>query len=206
MDPKTFKAPFIDKQQCWHAADSFRTQYWNSDIPVDVLEIAEFELDLEIRTISSLREECDVDALLLGDWKTLIVDQREFMEDRFHNKLRFSVAHEIGHFVLHRETFDKIPRGTADEWIAFMQEMPDKEYGFLEFHANEFAGRLLVPYTELQVQFEKSLKQVEDNGMSRTQLTEAHLAYLCTPLAKHFAVSAEVIEKRLNRERLWPLS
>jgi len=130
------------------------------------LEIAEIDLDLEIRTIPGLREECDVDALLLGDWKTLIVDQREYTEDRFLNKLRFSVAHELGHYALHKETFDRIPRRTADEWIAFIQEMPDKEYGLLEFHANEFAGRFLVPVAELDKEFGQVLQDVERNGMS----------------------------------------
>lgn len=145
-DPRTFKAPFIDKAQCWHAADKFREQYWPSGaIPVEVLEIAEFDLDLEIRTITGLREECDVDALLLGDWKTL------------------------------------------------------------EYHANEFAGRFLVPIVELDREFERVLQDVERNGLTRHQLTDGHLSYLCTPLAKYFAVSAEVIEKRLTRENLWPL-
>lgn len=27
---------------------------------------------------------------------------------------------------------------SAKEWIAFMLEMPEKEYGLLEYHANEF--------------------------------------------------------------------
>jgi hypothetical protein len=36
-------------------------------------------------------------------------------------------------------------------------------------------------------------------------LTDAHLAYLCIPLAKHFAVSQDVIERRLTKEKLWPM-
>jgi Zn-dependent peptidase ImmA (M78 family) len=41
--------------------------------------------------------------------------------------------------------------------------------------------------------------------MPRSKLTDAHLSYLCIPLAKRFAVSQEVIERRLTREKLWPL-
>ncbi len=75
-DPRRFKAPFIDQPQCWAEADKFRQQFWPSrELPVDVLALAEFDLDLEIRTITSLKEDADVDALLLGDWKTLIVDR-----------------------------------------------------------------------------------------------------------------------------------
>jgi hypothetical protein len=205
-DSRNFKAPFISQQQCWAAADQFRQQYWPSgEIPVDVLAVAEFDLNLEIRTITGLKEDADVDALLLGDWKTLIVDQQQYLDDRFINRLRFSIAHELGHYVLHKAVFDSIPRGTADEWIAFMLEMPEKEYGLLEYHANEFAGRLLVPEIELKPQFEKVLLEVERKGITRNQLSDAHLSYLCIPLAKHFAVSQEVIERRLTKEKLWPL-
>ena len=206
-DPRTFKAPFIDQCQCWQEADRFRQQYWPSGvIPVDVLAIADFDLDLEIRAISGLREDADVDALLLGDWKTLVVDQQLFLDDRYMNRLRFSVAHELGHYILHREIFQTIPRSTTAEWIQFIQGMPDREYGFLEFHANEFAGRFLVPAENLRTEFEKSLRELEQGGMSRHHLTDAHLAYLCNPLSIHFAVSQGVIDKRLNRERLWPLT
>ncbi len=182
------------------------TGHWPSgEIPVDVLAIAEFDLNLEIRTITGLKENAGVDALLLGDWMTLIVDQQQYLDDRFINRLRFSIAHELGHYVLHEEVFKTIPRGNSDEWIAFMQDMPDKEYGLLEYHANEFAGRFLVPIDSLKTEFESVLSEVEQNGMARHNLSDAHLSYLCIPLARSFAVSEEVIERRLTREKLWPL-
>ncbi len=87
-----------------------------------------------------------------------------------------------------------------------MLQMPDKEYGFLEYHANEFAGRLLVPVGELQVELEQVLQEAEEKGVPRRKLTgDSHLSYLCIPIAKHFAVSQDVIERRLTREKLWPL-
>lgn len=205
-DPSSFKAPYISQSQCWKAADQFRCEYWPSgEIPVDVMEIAEFDLDLEIRPITGLKEDADVDALLLGNWTTLLVDQRQYMDERYVNRLKFSVAHELGHFVLHHEVFKSIPRETAEQWIAFMQGMPDDQYGFLEFHAYEFAGRLLVPQDKLAEQFEAVISQVEANGLQRKSLTEAHLSYLCKPLEDAFKVSQQVIEKRLQREKLWPL-
>ena len=206
IDARFFKAPFIDQQQCWNEADKFRQQYWPSgEVPVDVLAIAEFDLELGIRTVTGLKQEADADALLLSDWKTLMVDQQQYMDSRFINRLRFSIAHELGHYVLHKAVFATIPRSSIEEWIAFMKEMPDKEYSFLEYHANEFAGRLLVPVSDLKTEFEKALVEVERNGISRSMLNDAHLSYLCNPQAKRFAVSPDVIERRLTREKLWPL-
>lgn len=202
-----FKAPFLTKETCWAAADQFRERYCPlTEIPIDVLALVEFELDLEIRTITGLKEDADVDALLLGDWKTLILDQQQFLDDRFANRLRFSIAHELVHFTLHKEVFLGIPRGSAEDWISFMLEMPEKEYGLLEFHANEFAGRFLVPVANLKTQFACVLDELETNGVKRQQLSDEHISYLCVPLAKHFAVSQEVIERRLSKEKLWPLN
>jgi hypothetical protein len=174
-----FKAPFLSKEICWAAADQFRERYCpQNEIPIDVLALVEFELNLEIRTITGLKEDADVDALLLGDWKTLILDQQQFLDDRFTNRLRFSIAHELGHFALHKEVFQSIPRKNADEWISFMLEMPEKEYGLLEFHANEFAGRLLVPIENLKTQFAAVLDDLESNGFKRQQLSDEHVSYL----------------------------
>jgi Zn-dependent peptidase ImmA (M78 family) len=87
-----------------------------------------------------------------------------------------------------------------------MLEMPEKEYGLLEFHANEFAGRLLVPIENLKTQFAAVLDDLESNGFKRQQLSDEHVSYLCVPLARHFAVSQDVMERRLSKEKLWPLS
>ena len=63
-----FKAPFLSKETCWAAADQFRQRYCpQSEIPVDVLALVEFELDLEIRTITGLKEDADVDACVLAN-------------------------------------------------------------------------------------------------------------------------------------------
>jgi len=172
---------------------------------VDVLAIAEFDLELGIRTVTGLKQEADTDALLLSDWTTLMVDQQQYMDPRFTNRLRFSIAHELGHYVLHKAVFATMPRSSIEEWISFMKDMPEKEYGFLEYHAYEFAGRLLVPLNELRTEFEKALVEVERSGMERAKIGDAHLSYLCNPLAKRFAVSPDVIERRLTREKLWPL-
>jgi len=41
--------------------------------------------------------------------------------------------------------------------------------------------------------------------LKRDHLSDAYLSYLGIPRAKHFAVSQDVIERRLTKEKLWPL-
>jgi hypothetical protein len=207
MNPRNFKAPFISKDEIWQRADEFRAEVWPSgEIPVNIMDIVEFDLGMEFRAVSSLRTDDDVDALLLGDWQTIMVDQGLFMDDRYSNRLRFSIAHELGHYVLHRDVFDQIPHTTTEEWICFMRDIPEKEYSFIEYHAYEFAGRFMVPPVALTAELEKALVLVEKNGLSRAALCEdAHLAYIATGIAKAFDLSSDVIERRLKSESLWPL-
>lgn len=208
MEPENFKAPYIEQQEIWRQADGFRSRVWPSnEIPIGVLEIVEFELDLEIKPISRLKEDNDIDALLLGNWKTIVVDQLQYMDERYANRLRFSMAHELGHYVLHQTVFQQMPRGSVQEWIEFMRDMPEKEYSFLEYHAYEFAGRFLVPPEALRREFDAAILLAEQNGMPRSQLQgDAHLQYLAKPVSRKFEVSSSVIERRLTKEKLWPLA
>ena len=208
MEPQNFKAPFIAPQDIWRQADEFRNRVWPSQaIPIDVLSVVEFELGLEIRPISKLKEEADVDALLLGDWQTIVVDQNQYMDDRYTNRLRYSIAHELGHYVLHKAVFSQMPQGSLAEWIAFMRDMPEKEYSFLEYHAYEFAGRFLVPPEAMRRELESVIQLAEQSGMPRSQLQdEAHMQYLAKPISRKFGVSSSVIERRLPKEKLWPLT
>ena len=205
-DPREFKAPFITIENIRKAADEFRSQYWPQDtIPIDIFVILEFELDIEIRSVLNLREAGDVDALLLGDLKTIAVDQNEFLNERAQNRLRFSVAHEIGHLVLHSNIFSRIQYSSIDEWIAFFQEMPEDQYYWIEQHAYEFAGRLLVPREKLIAKLKDAIALVEKSGFNAWDTSgESTREYMAHGIARYFEVSDQVIEKRLIKENLWP--
>ncbi len=205
MNAQYFKAPYFSKEELWERADSFRDDVCSGDIPIDVMAIVEFDLDMQFRSVSSLRSDDDVDALLLGDWKTIMVDQGLFMDDRYSSRLRFSIAHELGHYVLHKEVFEKIPHTTTEEWVRFMRDIPEKEYSFVEYHAYEFAGRFMVPPVALEAELEKALVQAEQGGLSRSAICDdGCLAYIANGIAKRFDLSSEVIERRLKKEGLWP--
>jgi hypothetical protein len=208
LDPREFKAPFITIENIRKAVDQFRSRHWPQDIiPIDLFEILEFELDIEIRSILNLKEAGDVDALLLGDLKTIAVDQNEFLNERAQNRLRFSVAHEIGHLMLHSDIFSKIQYSTIDEWIDFFQKIPDEEYYWIEQHAYEFAGRLLVPREKLIEKLNNAITLVEKSGFNAWDTSgESTREYIAHGIARYFEVSDQVIEKRLIKENLWPPS
>ncbi|MBI5374044.1 MAG: ImmA/IrrE family metallo-endopeptidase [Candidatus Schekmanbacteria bacterium] len=206
LEPKKFKAPFIKIDDIRAKADAFRSKYWPSNIiPIDIFELIEFELEIEIRPINNLREAGDVDALLLGDLKTIVVDQKDFLNERAENRLRFSMAHEVGHFVLHPDIFSKIQYSSVEEWIDFFQEIPDDEYTWIEQHAYEFAGRLLVPREKLVERLDHSVSIAQTKGFDTWDSSgESTREYISPGIARYFGVSEQVIEKRLIKEALWP--
>jgi len=204
MDPAKFKAPFLRKEEIWERADTLRNQNVSGQsFPVDVLGMAEFDLGLELVPAYGLRQQCDTEAILLGDLKTILVDKESFTNPKQEYRLRFSVAHEIGHLVLHGDVYDKIRPPSADAWLNFISELPEDQYSFLEYHANEFAGRLLVPPDRLRVDLAAAIKRAE--GLGFRDWNETALGFLAAHICKPFNVSADVIARRLRNEKLWPL-
>lgn len=201
-----FRAPFIPREKIWDQADQFRERHWPSGIlPVDIENIVEFELDLEIRTITGLQRFCNTDALLLGNLKTVIIDTEIYMNDRMENRIRYSLAHEIGHLVLHPGIYSQIAHLSIQEWITFFQGIPDDQYTWIEQHAYEFAGRLLVPRERLIKECEKARELAEDKGFTQWDSSgETAREYIAHGIARIFAVSEQVISKRLLREQLLP--
>ena len=48
MIPQDFKAPYLDKFEIRRRADEFRDKVWlSADLPIDIMDVVEFELDLE---------------------------------------------------------------------------------------------------------------------------------------------------------------
>jgi hypothetical protein len=104
MDAQHFKAPYFRRTDIWKQADELRQCLLpQNTLPVPVLDLAEFDLGLELDPKANLRRAGDIDALLLGDLNTIVVDRDAFMDPRAENRLRFSVAHEIGHLILQRD-------------------------------------------------------------------------------------------------------
>jgi hypothetical protein len=205
-DPRKFKAPFIPKERIWQEADRLRAAHpAGRSLPVKVLDLAEFDLGLDLVPADGLREQLDIEALLMGDLRSILVDRHAFMSPRLEYRLRFSVAHEIGHLILHRDIYGGLKHATAREWFDYISAIPDVEYGWVEWQAYEFAGRLLVPPEPLKKAFQAAIKSAQDAGYSDwLAADEAALDYIATRIAPKFGVSAEVIAKRLRVEKLWP--
>jgi len=202
IDPQKFKAPFIRQEEAWEKADHIRSAYWPSDkLPIDVEQIL-WKVNLRLDTVASLKTAGDVDALLMGDLNTIMVDSEEYMDDNMDNRMRFSIAHELGHFILHRDLYQNIHHNSVEEWIEFLQSIPEDQYNYLEQHAYEFAGRLLVPPERLKKELSIAVKKADKSGfMDWEKSGDAAREYIASSICRIFGVSSIVIEKRIIREQ-----
>lgn len=77
-----------------------------------------------------------------GEWVILVN-----REDSAKRKL-FTVAHELGHYFLHRDQKDEFIDGQFVNTCFVRNE--GKKYQDIEVEANEFAGNLIMPKAEIQ--------------------------------------------------------
>jgi hypothetical protein len=206
FDFRKFKAPFLSREDIWRRADAFRGQHGKGDaVPVDVLAIAELSLGLDVVPVRNFGNTASVVALLLGGGDAIMVDYDHYMRENLQSRLRFSVAHEIGHLVLHADLYRRLELTSVEDWVKFVQSIPEEEYRWIEYHAYEFAGRLLVPPNVLRQELASSVRKALHHGLSRDMLSsDAALEHISSTMCRRFGVSGEVILRRIEKEGLWP--
>ena len=172
-------------------------------LPVPIEEIVEFDFELEVVPIDGILDDLEVDAFLTSDLKRIYVDA--FVLQHRRGRYRFSLAHELAHHELHRPLYEQSRVTSVRDWRAVQEAISEEDYAWFEFQANSFAGLVLVPPAELQQQFQRALKAARAAGLTDATLwSEAGQGYLARWLATQFEVSEQVIERRLEKDDLWP--
>lgn len=198
MNYNKIKVPFLGNTQIKSKAEFFRKKFWNNSIPVDIEYIADVKLKLDIVLVKGLQEQCDIDALISSNWQIVYIDHDRYLDNRYQNRLRFSLAHEIGHFVLHKGIYNGFKIKDAKDLRRLLEQIPQEQYGYLEVQANKLANYLLVPRDKLIIERDKVLKKykslIETEGMDKKTLN----AYSAIPVSKIFGVSESVIEIALS--------
>ncbi len=190
---KNLKAPFIDKKTISHKAHTLREEFLWDEIPVDVMLFAsKIWLSVFPRDLRQL----DAEAFLVMQENTIYVDSRIYNAN-VEFRARFSVAHEIGHYLLHKKFYEENMSFTdEDDYLKFYQEFPEEQYSLLEMHANEFAWALLVPKTIL---WEQLLKNCETPFQDKEDL-DVQVVSACEVMKNTFNVSSAVLLRRIRNE------
>jgi hypothetical protein len=202
--------PFLEYEAIWKIADDFRDgpQLHGYNIPpIDVLYIIDVVLGFDVIPTPSLFADIRMDAAILPGQKEIYVD-RDSMEEWegkdnwIEKRLRFSVAHELGHYFMHQDLlaeFNPADLNQFKKWIL--------KYGSnsrIELQADEFAGRFLVPPDNLFKEYDQIQRRMEEAD-SRWHEIEGMRARMANRIAPKFGVTRKVIETRFDHEAIWPL-
>lgn len=161
-------------------------------LPIPIEEIAESKLNIEIIPVKFLRQEHDVDGSLDSGLKRIFIDFDLYMDQE--NRTRFTIAHEVGHLILHQGIFRELNIKTETDLNKLIENISNDDYRWMEHQAYSFAGHVLVP-SKLLVREIKSrlvLKPAQ-------QITAEDIYPIFPELTKVFNVSGEVILRRLQK-------
>ena len=201
VDFLTIQIPFLGDDEIRRRADEFRLKHWGEKTPVDIELIVERNLRLLIIPVSDLFNQAHTEAYLSGDLREIVYDPI-----RPDTRIRFSIAHEVGHYVLHRDVINKLRTSNYEDWKRIQLDLPDALWARAEYQAREFAGRLLVPPDKLKEELRELQPLIEKARHVVPDLEIQVIKGLVRPkLAKRFFVSEDVIGRRMDAEQISPI-
>lgn len=206
MDPRKIESVRLTMDKIREEAETFRREHiFTPDLPVDIEHVIEATMGIRIIPIESLQKHCDLEGFISQDYTAIYVDAFLYTDDRYYKRVRFTIAHEIGHYVLHRNTMDNQKFKNVEDWIKFRLNLNDETLGWFETQASEFAGRLLVPIDPLVEEFRSKRDGIlrKYSSWDSKPMSEDDLFSMVAPIVcDRFDVSAEVIERRLRKENI----
>ena len=203
-----FKPEFLKWPDIWNKVEKFRTFYPRAkQIPVDIEALIEFDLGLDIVPTFGLKQEVGVEAFLSKNLKEIRVDNEAFISQAYANRLRFTLAEEIGHYVLHRPIYlEGVKYNSEEEFVEDILNMDEDNLNWIERQAREFAGRLLVPVGDLEKKINERKAQIEKFHEKYTgggNVTDLAIEGVSKMICAYFGVSWQVIRNRIRSEKLY---
>lgn len=142
------KVAFKSKSEIATAAEQFLKQYHGSDTtPIPIEEIAELQLGITVIPVPSLQTTFGHESFISSDFKHIIMDNAIYVGQP--DRTRFTYAHELGHFILHKEIYGENKITSIDEFLKFHNALSSADLKNLHVQANSFAGKVLLPKTHM---------------------------------------------------------
>lgn len=190
---KSVVVPTLGYGNVKQTAELFLQKHHSSfEIPIPIEEITELKLGIRIISKPRLRELFDIDGFINSGFDEITIDDWVF--NHCEERARFTIAHEIGHMLLHKAVYESIKIKSLDEYVNFQNDIPFEAYKKMERQAHWFAGNLLVPISKLKEEIAlATIKKTLSNSSPFPQLTT---------LPKSFNVSLEVVAIQMQKEGL----
>jgi len=199
--------PYLDDTVIASNADRIRNDNNVTSIPVNIEGLIENTFQADIVPVPNMQKDLDLEGSSSADLTVIYVDESVYKQRYY--RYRFTLAHELGHIVLHPDYFGKFKFSSIIEWIKVVNEINPHDYSRMECQANIFAGQILVPAKLLRIEFETQLslvgnqiKEAQRQGLKRENYVHAVLDEIAYSLSPRFEVSGEVLSIRIKNESL----
>lgn len=186
--------PAIRTQDIIHQADLFLQKYNPLyDCPIPIENIVETKLKINIFPIKDLEKKMGIDGSISKDFKTIEVDEYVYMSQE--ERARFTIAHEIGHYILHRKLFEaEIAINSEGSFIDFQNKLSISDWGTIEKQAFIFAQELLMPGDIFRQEMDEKIRQL--GGIDKIIISD--LSLLISKVREIFCVSQYVALQKLK--------
>lgn len=179
-------------EHVWQKIEELRAEYEILRVertPIDVFTFFEVDLRLDPIPFPRLTLKYRVEAAITADFTGLYLDEEQYAlmekgpEWRL-SRLRFTIAHELAHFFLHKDLPQAEHFSSLPAFAHWTNNYAGRKYT-IEQEANEFAGPA-----------EKLVPNFMEAGAMRDKFSEK--------VAPRFGVNTQVIAVRLDRDGIWP--
>ena len=161
-DFSDFKCKWLNKEDIRAEAEQARSKYWPEyTLPIESEIVIQGKLGIDIVFLKPLFHGALSNAFLSFDRTKIYIDKYAYNCGRLDEKINFDLAHEIGHYLLHEEVYDYLQKKIKSSMIILILRKLRliRKSEMDQFQANEFAGRFLVPITELSRESRNPLRR-----------------------------------------------
>lgn len=188
--------PYIEDGELCKIATNFLNKY-NKNLlcPIEIELIVEKMLGLKIFPIVNLEKFCDVSGGISKDFCSILIDERQYLNQE--KRSRFTIAHEVGHLILHSKIFKNIGQITSSKnYIDFQNYIDSKNYSRLEIQANYFAEQIIFPKSLFNISMENIINSL--GGVDSLVLSD--LTLIISSISKQFGVTDMAAMCKIKRD------
>jgi hypothetical protein len=199
MEPQPVSVPYLSPQQIEAAAEGFlRNFHPAGGLPIPIEEIIDLRLALSIIPVPGYMRTFGIDGFITADFEEIRVDRDLYQSGG--GRYRFTLAHEVGHYLLHREHFKGLRLEDIDDFLEYRDTLDELTRMRLEYQVNEFAACVLVPREALKTQFLDVVRtMLLPSGYDLERPMGEFIPYVAIELSGRFDVSQQMMEIRLQR-------
>jgi len=205
---------YLEDEEIIKNAIQFLNEF-NKDktIPVPIEEIIDLHFNIDIIPLPGIKQLCDVDGFSAPDFSAIYVDL--FVYENRYYRYRYTLAHEMGHFVFHKEKLSIVKLDQNDvigSWIQFNNDLDPGDHSRMEYHGYTFGGLIMVPPDALKEKFIKHIDQImpmvdeaKGSGISKSNYAKYIVDRMAVTLSPVFDASVDVLTRRINFDSLYDL-